>query len=159
MFADRVRQLLSFYTSMDLAHVGACQVANVRQSFLIFDVGGRQKNGLRLRIRKKPPKSVQSEDLQERVCTSDMDEHAALVRDLRNLIREESASASCLKEHSSFGGYMNSILARLWVNDEGQDIAEYAVMLAVILVIVVGTMRIVGSNSKNAFSTVASSLQ
>jgi Flp pilus assembly pilin Flp len=45
------------------------------------------------------------------------------------------------------------------VNDEGQDIAEYAVMLAVILVIVVGTMRIVGSNSKNAFSTVASSLQ
>jgi Flp pilus assembly pilin Flp len=113
----------------------------------------------RLRIRKQPPKSVQSEDLQERVCSSDTDEHAALVHDLRNLIREMSALASCLKEHSSFGGNMNSILTRLWVNDEGQDIAEYAVMLAVILVIVVGTMRIVGSNSKNAFSTVASSLQ
>jgi Flp pilus assembly pilin Flp len=54
---------------------------------------------------------------------------------------------------------MNCILTRFWANDEGQDIAEYAVMLAVILVIVVGTMRIVGSNSNNAFSTVASSLQ
>lgn len=54
---------------------------------------------------------------------------------------------------------MNRVLTRLWVNDEGQDIAEYAVMLAVILVIMVGTMRIVGSNSNNAFSTVASSIQ
>jgi Flp pilus assembly pilin Flp len=44
-------------------------------------------------------------------------------------------------------------------NDEGQDIAEYAVMLAVILVLVVGTIRLVGSNSNNAFSSVASSLQ
>jgi Flp pilus assembly pilin Flp len=41
----------------------------------------------------------------------------------------------------------------------GQDIAEYAVMLAVILVLVVGTIRLVGSNANNAFSSVASSLQ
>jgi len=32
---------------------------------------------------------------------------------------------------------------RLWRHDGGQDIAEYAVMLAVILVIVVGTIRLV----------------
>ena len=51
------------------------------------------------------------------------------------------------------------ILQRLWNQDEGQDIAEYAVMLAVILVLVVGTIRIVGSNANNAFSSVASSLQ
>jgi Flp pilus assembly pilin Flp len=44
-------------------------------------------------------------------------------------------------------------------NDEGQDIAEYAVMLAVILVLVVGTVRLIGGNANNAFSTVASSLQ
>jgi Flp pilus assembly pilin Flp len=46
----------------------------------------------------------------------------------------------------------------LWKDQEGQDIAEYAVMLAVILVIVVGTVRLVGSNANNVFSSVASSV-
>jgi Flp pilus assembly pilin Flp len=50
-------------------------------------------------------------------------------------------------------------LFRFWTDDQGQDIAEYAVMLAVILVLVVGTIRLVGSNANNAFSSVASSLQ
>ena len=54
---------------------------------------------------------------------------------------------------------MNNLLRKLWRCDEGQDIAEYAVMLAVILVIVVGTIRLVGSNANNAFSNVASSMQ
>ena len=54
---------------------------------------------------------------------------------------------------------MRQLLSKLWHEDEGQDIAEYAVMLAVILVLVVGTVRLVGSNSNNAFSSVASSLQ
>jgi Flp pilus assembly pilin Flp len=54
---------------------------------------------------------------------------------------------------------MSSFLNQLWVNDEGQDIAEYAVMLAVILVIVVGTIRLIGSNANNAFSQAASSIQ
>ena len=54
---------------------------------------------------------------------------------------------------------MLNLLLRLWTDDQGQDIAEYAVMLAVILVIVVGTLRLIGSNSNNAFSEVASSLQ
>jgi Flp pilus assembly pilin Flp len=47
----------------------------------------------------------------------------------------------------------------LWRNEQGQDIAEYAVMLAVILVIVVGTIRLIGSNSNNVFSSVASSIK
>ncbi|MFZ0284524.1 MAG: hypothetical protein WAL32_04790 [Terriglobales bacterium] len=47
---------------------------------------------------------------------------------------------------------------RFWSNDEGQDIAEYAVMLAVILVIVVGTIRLIGANANNVFSSVASSI-
>jgi Flp pilus assembly pilin Flp len=51
------------------------------------------------------------------------------------------------------------LVRRLWRNDEGQDIAEYAVMLAVILVIVVGTVRLIGSNANNVFSSVASSIQ
>jgi Flp pilus assembly pilin Flp len=44
---------------------------------------------------------------------------------------------------------MTVLLGRLWTEDEGQDIAEYAVMLAVILVLVVGTIRLVGSNATN----------
>jgi Flp pilus assembly pilin Flp len=44
-------------------------------------------------------------------------------------------------------------------DEEGQDIAEYAVMLAVILVLVVGTIRLVGSNANNVFSSVASAVQ
>jgi Flp pilus assembly pilin Flp len=46
----------------------------------------------------------------------------------------------------------------LWSDEEGQDIAEYAVMLAVILVLVIGTVRLIGGNANNAFSSVASSL-
>lgn len=51
------------------------------------------------------------------------------------------------------------LVRRLWSRQEGQDIAEYAVMLAVILVIVVGTVRLIGSNASNVFSSVASSIQ
>jgi Flp pilus assembly pilin Flp len=47
----------------------------------------------------------------------------------------------------------------LWSNEEGQDIAEYAVMLAVILVIVVSTVRLIGSNASNVFSNVGSAIQ
>lgn len=54
---------------------------------------------------------------------------------------------------------MMSVIRRLWREDDGQDIAEYAVMLAVILVIVVGTIRLIGGNANNVFSNVASSIQ
>ena len=51
------------------------------------------------------------------------------------------------------------LLRSLWSDDQGQDIAEYAVMLAVILVIVVGTIRMIGSNANTVFSSAASSIQ
>jgi Flp pilus assembly pilin Flp len=54
---------------------------------------------------------------------------------------------------------MSGLLRRLWHDDDGQDIAEYAVMLAVILVLVVGTVKLIGSNANNVFSNVASSIQ
>jgi len=54
---------------------------------------------------------------------------------------------------------MAQMLRRFWSDEEGQDIAEYAVMLAVILVLVVGTIRLIGSNANTAFSSVASSIQ
>jgi Flp pilus assembly pilin Flp len=53
---------------------------------------------------------------------------------------------------------MVQLFRNLWKDEQGQDIAEYAVMLAVILVLVIGTVRLIGSNANNAFSSVASSL-
>ena len=54
---------------------------------------------------------------------------------------------------------MSSLLRNLVFNDNGQDIAEYAVMVAVILIIVVGTIRLIGSNTNTVFSNVASAVQ
>jgi Flp pilus assembly pilin Flp len=51
-----------------------------------------------------------------------------------------------------------AMLRRFWNDEQGQDIAEYAVMLAVILVIVIGTVRLIGSNANTVFSQVASSV-
>lgn len=53
---------------------------------------------------------------------------------------------------------MTGLFGRLWRNEEGQDIAEYAVMLAVILVIVIGTVRLIGGNANNVFSQVGSQI-
>jgi Flp pilus assembly pilin Flp len=54
---------------------------------------------------------------------------------------------------------MNRLMRSLWLDEQGQDIAEYSVMLAVVLVIVVGTVRLIGSNASNVFSQVGSSIQ
>ncbi|HVO79431.1 MAG TPA: hypothetical protein VMT28_01800 [Terriglobales bacterium] len=54
---------------------------------------------------------------------------------------------------------MINFLHVLWVDDTGQDIAEYAVMLAVILVLVVATVRLIGTSANNVFSSAASSIQ
>ena len=57
------------------------------------------------------------------------------------------------------GKNLNYLLKTLWSNEQGQDIAEYAVMMAVVLVIVVGTVRLIGLNSGNVFSQVGSTIQ
>jgi Flp pilus assembly pilin Flp len=72
-----------------------------------------------------------------------------------NSVHDESQ----LREDLSLEVAMPEFIRRIWPEDRGQDIAEYAVMLAVILVLVVGTIRLVGSNANNAFSSVASSVQ
>ncbi len=51
------------------------------------------------------------------------------------------------------------VLAKLWRHDEGQDVAEYAVMLAVIVTIAVGTIRFVGSSAGTVFTSIASKIQ
>ena len=55
-------------------------------------------------------------------------------------------------------GLAMQFLHNICTDDRGQDVAEYAVMLAVILVLVIGTVRLIGGNANNAFSSVASSL-
>ena len=67
--------------------------------------------------------------------------------------------SSGARKHRTGGDGMAVFLNRLWSQDEGQDVAEYAVMLAVVLVIVVGTVRLVGANASNVFSSVASAIQ
>ena len=56
------------------------------------------------------------------------------------------------------GESVKQFMQQLWSDERGQDIAEYAVMLAVILVIVVGTIRLIGSNANNVFSQVGSAI-
>ena len=54
---------------------------------------------------------------------------------------------------------MRNFLNKIWNDEQGQDIAEYAVMLAVILVIVIGTVRLIGTNANVVFSQVGSAIQ
>ncbi|HXB99810.1 MAG TPA: hypothetical protein VNU74_05385 [Terriglobales bacterium] len=53
---------------------------------------------------------------------------------------------------------MIKAIRQLWAREDGQDVAEYAVMLAVILVIVIGTVRLIGGNANNVFSQVGSTM-
>jgi pilus assembly protein Flp/PilA len=54
---------------------------------------------------------------------------------------------------------MAQSLTRLWSQDDGQDVAEYSVMLAVVLVIALGTIRVIGSNANTVFSSIGSAIQ
>lgn len=59
---------------------------------------------------------------------------------------------------SDWGDTVIATLRQLWTEDHGQDVAEYAVMLAVILVIVIGTVRLIGGNANNVFNQVQSQM-
>jgi len=60
--------------------------------------------------------------------------------------------------HCRLGETVIKAIRKLWVEDSGQDVAEYAVMLAVILVIVIGTVKLIGTNANNVFSQVSSQM-
>jgi Flp pilus assembly pilin Flp len=78
---------------------------------------------------------------------------------LRSLRYTSTRKADHPQSHDNRKEDSMELVKRLWNGQDGQDIAEYAVMLAVILVIVVGTIRLIGSNANNVFSNVASSIQ
>lgn len=56
-------------------------------------------------------------------------------------------------------GFILEFVRGLCTDTEGQDIAEYAIMLAVVLVIVIGTVQLIGANAGTVFSQVASAIQ
>ena len=81
-------------------------------------------------------------------------------RDLTEFLPLSPTPPESLVVREPYGRWnMRNVLWKVCVGEEAQDIAEYAVMLAVILVIVVGTIRLVGTNANNVFSSVASSVQ
>ena len=59
----------------------------------------------------------------------------------------------------STGVEMTDFHGSAWRQEEGQDVAEYAVMLAVILAIAIGTIRLIGSHAGNVFASVGSAIQ
>jgi len=54
---------------------------------------------------------------------------------------------------------MTELIRNMWKDDSGQDIAEYALMLAVILVIVIGTVKLIGTNANTIFDKAQQALQ
>lgn len=60
------------------------------------------------------------------------------------------------KPHSTKDSWFD--VKKTFLSESGQDVAEYAVILAVILVLVVGTIKLIGTNANNTFSSVASSI-
>jgi Flp pilus assembly pilin Flp len=56
------------------------------------------------------------------------------------------------------GKTMMNLIRRMWSDNEGQDVAEYAIMLAVILVVVVGAVRLIGTNANTIFGNVNTEL-
>lgn len=53
---------------------------------------------------------------------------------------------------------MLQMLWKIWNDDAGQDIAEYALMLTVILLIVAAAVSAIGTNANTIFNSVASRL-
>ena len=89
----------------------------------------------------------------------DFESVAQLVEDLIPHFRKAEERQLYREVVQSYRAAARDILQKAWSDDKGQDIAEYAVMLAVILVLVVGTIRLVGSNANTVFSQAASSIQ
>ena len=106
-----------------------------------------------------PAGSTHSVVRQNASKAADCESMAQLLEDFIPRFKNEHDRQFYRDVAQSYRAVAQEILRKAWSDDKGQDIAEYAVMLAVILVLVVGTIRLVGSNANNAFSQAASSIQ
>ena len=53
---------------------------------------------------------------------------------------------------------MKSLMKRLWIEQEGQDLTEYALLLALIALGAIGAMKTIASTINGVFSAAASNL-
>ena len=106
-----------------------------------------------------PPPCSKRPSEQGRNRVADLESQAQLVEKLIPKFKSDHDRQFYREVVQSYRAVARDILRKAWFDDKGQDIAEYAVMLAVILVIVVGTIRLVGSNANTVFSQAASSIQ
>jgi len=90
---------------------------------------------------------------------ADFESMAQLLEDFIPKFKNEHERQFYREVVDAYRAAARDFLRQAWSDDKGQDIAEYAVMLAVILVLVVGTIRLVGSNANTVFSQAASSIQ
>jgi Flp pilus assembly pilin Flp len=90
---------------------------------------------------------------------ADLGSLARLAEDVIPNFNKEDERQFYGEVEQSYRAAARDILRKAWSDDQGQDIAEYAVMLAAILIIVVGTIRLIGSNANTVFSQAASSIQ
>lgn len=53
---------------------------------------------------------------------------------------------------------MKVLLTRLWRNEDGQDLAEYALLVALIALVVIGAVTLLGTNIRTVFNNIANAL-
>ncbi len=89
----------------------------------------------------------------------------SVLRDKENRMEELSREIIALREQArgpQSAGLrelpMVEAVRHLFADDRGQDIAEYALMLTVILLIVVASVAAIGGNANSMFNAAASQL-
>ena len=53
---------------------------------------------------------------------------------------------------------MNNLLKRLWKEEEGQDLTEYALLIVLISLVAIASMKTAGTTISNVFSNAAANL-
>jgi Flp pilus assembly pilin Flp len=106
-----------------------------------------------------PAESTHNAEKQNVSKAADFESMAQLLEDFIPRFKNEHERQYYREVVDAYRTVARDFLRLAWSDDRGQDIAEYAVMLAVILVIVVGTIRLIGSNANTVFSQAASSIQ
>jgi Flp pilus assembly pilin Flp len=54
---------------------------------------------------------------------------------------------------------MRPMLRNLWSDQRGQGVAEYAIMLVVVLTLALGAIRAIGSHSNELFRSIVSAIE
>src|SRR5262245_42196619 len=56
------------------------------------------------------------------------------------------------------GGTTMALFTRFWKNEEGQDLAEYALLIALIALVVIGAVTLLGTRIQTVFNNIANAL-